>query len=321
MRLRRAIRRLLLGLVLLLALAAAAVAVLWQLGLRALATESRMADTARGPVEYAAFGDPERPPLLLVHGSPGGYDQLVPLARQLAASGYRAVTVSRPGYLRTPQSVGRTPEEQADALAGLLGALDLGPVVVVGISGGGPATLQLALRHPAKVRAVILLGAVTLRFRDGEPDPAQVTEFGLGWDLGGLAGRWFPSLGLRLLGVSDGRERQQLLADPATRETVRYLFQSLGFSAHRRGYVNDTLTVDWNDLEYPLETIAVPVLLLHGSEDTNVPLAHSLKVAERAPHADLRVLEGGGHTFFVLQREWMEEQILQFLQTLEPTVP
>lgn len=44
---------------------------------------------------------------------------------------------SRPGYLRTPLSVDRTPKEQAEALAALLDTLKIDKVAVVGGSGGG----------------------------------------------------------------------------------------------------------------------------------------------------------------------------------------
>lgn len=289
---------------------------LWQLTVRRLVAESTIAETPLGPIEYAAFGQPRQPAVLFVHGSPGGYDQLLPLAQSVASRGYRGLTVSRPGYLRTPQAVGTTPEEQADALAALLRSLDLGAVVVTGVSGGGPSTLQLALRHPDLVRGVVLICAVTLRYRDGDPDPKAVSSFDLRWDLGALAGRWSPAFGLRLLGVDDRRQRRALLADETTAAAVRYLFQSLGFSARRRGYGADMLAIEWNDLDYPLASLDKPILLLHGSEDRNVPLAHSQKVASQAPRAELRILEGAGHAFFILQRGWVETQLFDFLDRI-----
>lgn len=317
MRLKRAIKWLATGAAGVALTAVVLVAALWWLAAGRLNRESELVETASGPVEVATLGRPGAPPILFLHGSPGGYDQLLPLARTMADFGYRAFAVSRPGYLRTPQGLGATPQQHADAMAGLLDVLGVDPVVVVGISGGGPSTLQLALRHPSKVRALILICPVTQRQRTGEPDPAEVTEFDLAWDLGALAARWSPAIGLRLLGVADPAQRRRLLRDAATRESVAYLFQSIGFSGRRRGYGTDMLSFGWDDLDYALSTLEVPILLLHGSEDENVPLEHSQRVADQAPLADLRVLDGAGHAFFVLRRDWLDAQILDFLVTLE----
>lgn len=280
--------------------------------LERLGRESALVATPRGPIEVARVGG--GPPVLFLHGAPGGYDQLLPLARAVSRQGFEGLAVSRPGYLRTPLSVGRTPAAQADALADLLGTLELPAVTVVAVSAGGPTALQLALRHPDRVRALVFLAAVAERFREGEPDPEEVRDFDLAWDLGALAGATLPSVGLRLLGVTDPESRAALRADPAVREAVSALFGSLGFHERRRdGYRADMLEIEWDDLDLPLRSIRAPTLVLHGSEDQNVPLAHGEKIAAGVPGARLEVLEGGAHAFFVLDRAWLEGRLFAFL--------
>jgi pimeloyl-ACP methyl ester carboxylesterase len=88
-------------------------------------------------VEYQVEGAGEV--LLLFHGSPGGYDQGVAMARFLGLDGFAFLTLSRPGYRRTPLSSGKTPQAQADLLAAALDALNIAQVVVMAHSGGGPA--------------------------------------------------------------------------------------------------------------------------------------------------------------------------------------
>jgi pimeloyl-ACP methyl ester carboxylesterase len=58
------------------------------------------ADTQQGAVEYAIEGD--GPPVLVVHGTPGGSDQALAMGRFLAEAGLRVIAPSRPGYLDTP---------------------------------------------------------------------------------------------------------------------------------------------------------------------------------------------------------------------------
>src|ERR1051325_1787340 len=82
---------------------------------------SRAVPTARGPVEYAEVG--RGPAVLALHGRPGGYDQGLLMARHIGEGLARWVAVSRPGYLRTPLEVGRTPAAQAHRYAALLDIL------------------------------------------------------------------------------------------------------------------------------------------------------------------------------------------------------
>ncbi|MBX3638106.1 MAG: hypothetical protein KF683_22265, partial [Rubrivivax sp.] len=84
-----------------------------------LAEGSRLVATACGLVELGESGPADGPPLLLVHGSGGGYDQGLLLGADHAARGWRVIAPSRPGYLRTPYPAQGDPsgEDQADLLA------------------------------------------------------------------------------------------------------------------------------------------------------------------------------------------------------------
>lgn len=308
-------RSLLRAVVALLAVAAVAVLVVagaWWAALRNLERESTIVQTSHGPVEIAEQGS--GPAILLIHGSPGGYDQLLPLARSLAQVGYRTITVSRPGYLRTPLSVGSTWEQQADALAALLDTLDIERASVFGVSGGGPVALQLTLNHSKRVRALVLVAAVSLRYDDDQPELQDAEAFGLVWDLGALLGRASPSSGLGMLGMPDDQRRQLLDDDPAALEAVSYLFQSLGFMHRRRnGYVNDRRQLVQTTVHGHLADISAPVLILHGAEDTSVPPRHAEAVAAQVPRANLELMPGTGHAFFVLRHSWLVSRIEEFL--------
>ena len=86
----------------------------WLLGHeRELRNESAIVQTARGPVEFAEIGKGRA--VLVSHGTPGGYDGELAVLRLTHAQdkGFRYIVPSRPGYLRTPIDVGRTPQEQA----------------------------------------------------------------------------------------------------------------------------------------------------------------------------------------------------------------
>lgn len=118
-------------------------------------------ETAHGPIECASVG--AGPAVLMLHGTPGGSDQGLALARVLALGGYRVVSPSRPGYLGTRLAVGAAFEAQADACAALLDALGIGRAVVIANSGGGVVATQFALRHPGRAARLILLQSITAR--------------------------------------------------------------------------------------------------------------------------------------------------------------
>jgi 2-hydroxy-6-oxonona-2,4-dienedioate hydrolase len=105
-----------------------------------ISSGSQIVNTACGPIEYGEYG--KGLPLLMVHGSGGGFDQGLDFARTLIPEGFRVIAPSRFGYLRTPLPADASPMAQADAHACLLDALGLRTVVVIGGSAGAPSSMQ-----------------------------------------------------------------------------------------------------------------------------------------------------------------------------------
>jgi 2-hydroxy-6-oxonona-2,4-dienedioate hydrolase len=116
---------------------------------------SAVVTTRCGQIEYQESGTGK--PLLMVHGSGGGHDQGMAFAGDLAKQGIRVIAMSRFGYLSTPMPADSSPQAQADAHVCLLDVLGIQKAAVVGGSAGGPSALQLAIRHPNRVNALILL--------------------------------------------------------------------------------------------------------------------------------------------------------------------
>jgi 2-hydroxy-6-oxonona-2,4-dienedioate hydrolase len=116
---------------------------------------SQVATTRCGPIEYATAG--QGPPVLVVHGAGGGYDQGLDLGRPLVTRGLRVIAMSRFGYLRTPLPLDASATAQADAHACLLDALGIEQAGVMGASAGAPSAMQFALRHSERCRALVLL--------------------------------------------------------------------------------------------------------------------------------------------------------------------
>ncbi|KCZ71172.1 putative hydrolase or acyltransferase of alpha/beta superfamily [Candidatus Methanoperedens nitroreducens] len=116
---------------------------------------SQVIETKCVPIEYATMG--EGPPVLVVHGAGGGYDQGLWVARDNVGEGFRIIAPSRFGYLRTPLPQDASPAAQADAHACLLDALNISKVAVVGVSAGAPSSMQFALRYPERTSSLVLI--------------------------------------------------------------------------------------------------------------------------------------------------------------------
>jgi pimeloyl-ACP methyl ester carboxylesterase len=97
-------------------------------------------------------------PLLLVHGVVGGCD--VPRSwRALIPNGYRIIAPSRFGYLGADMPPDPSVAAQAGVFAAFLDALDVERATVLGFSAGSSSCVQLALRHPDRVEALVLVAA------------------------------------------------------------------------------------------------------------------------------------------------------------------
>lgn len=81
-------------------------------------------------------------------------------SRQTAAltcAGYRVITPDLRGYGESPASAEKTPlADFADDLAALLAELGIEQAVVGGVSMGGQIAMEVRLRHPGLVRALVL---------------------------------------------------------------------------------------------------------------------------------------------------------------------
>jgi 2-hydroxy-6-oxonona-2,4-dienedioate hydrolase len=120
-----------------------------------LAGQSRLVETACGLVEMAESGS--GPPALVVHGMAGGFDMGLRVGRGVLGDGYRVIAPSRFGYLRTPLPANASHAAQADALASLLDALGISRAVALAVSAGAQPATHLALRHPERVQALVLI--------------------------------------------------------------------------------------------------------------------------------------------------------------------
>jgi pimeloyl-ACP methyl ester carboxylesterase len=253
---------------------------------RLAAGERQVVSTQWGAVEYAERGSGA--PVLVVHGIFHNCVGGILSVRDLFTD-RRVIAPSRFGYLGSTMPANATPAAQADAFAALLDALDIDQVDVVGLSAGAPSALQLALRHPEKVKHL----AVLVGNLPGSPtaivQPSwtkRINRQFVMWALRTFA----PSTMARLVAaVPRGFAMSS--------DDLRYVNEFIDslFPMSPEGFSFDLFVSNADVANYHLEAISVPTLIAHTEDDQLASHEASLRAAKRIPRARFVSLESGGH--------------------------
>jgi pimeloyl-ACP methyl ester carboxylesterase len=266
------------------------------------AAGSTIVDTSLGTVEYLDQGD--GPPVLFVHGSPGGCDQGAVMTEFLVERGFRTLSISRPGYLGTPLSDRvAEPDQQAELELALMDELGVGTFALMCWSGGGPSSYRLAAKHPDRVSALVTLAALSMHYEFG--NGINSIEYSL---LTGAVGNWVlkemvkhtPKSVVGMVATEEGdltKEQAHALTEHIWNDETKRDFVmkvSATISGRHDGLKNDQKQFpEIGDLG--LTGISTPTLLVHGAADSDVHPDQSENALEQLPDAEILRVENGTH--------------------------
>lgn len=250
-------------------------------------------ETRCGPIEYGTYGD--GPPVLVLHGTSGGWDQGIVAARDLASRGFRLIAPSRFGYLRTPLPANPSAEAEADTWAAFLDALGIERLPVISFSAGAAPAVQLALRYPERVSQLVLIvpGAGGLIAKRSVSPPRFVLRalYHFDFPLWAVA-RAVPRIAHLLVAVPEALIGT--LGDESRAKLDEMIATMMPVSERSRGVMNDGQT-QGSATQYPLERIVAPTLLISAEDDLYKTLPVARHAAELIPNAKLLAFETGGH--------------------------
>ena len=244
----------------------------------------------------------EGDPVLLIMGlglSGGAWWRTVPvLSRRL-----RVITFDHRGVGRSSAlSYAYTTEALADDAKSVLDDVGLDRVHVYGISLGGMIAQQLALRHPERVRSLVLGATHAGGPRAVRPDAEVMTFF---------------------------RRRLGMRAEQAARASVPFNYgprcraehfdrieediaQRLAHPFSERAYRAQGFAAGLHNCYGHLARIDVSTLVVHGRHDRMIPVANAQLIAERVRGARLQILEESGHLYATEEPE-VDDAIAAFL--------
>ncbi|MCK9630849.1 MAG: alpha/beta hydrolase [Methanoregula sp.] len=285
----------------------------------------KVAMTAKGPVEYARIG--EGPVVLAVHGGPGGFDQGLLLFEWVTKAGFSLIAPSRPGYLGTPVSSGKSPAEQADLYAALLDTLGIDKVAIICGSAGGASSYEFAIRYPERVTALVAADAVVSQYlmpANAGPVAQALFLSGPGEQLVSYFTKHFPKQTMHEFLQQESVLRPEqidtqveaALKDPhQVRLLLRFSRSLSEYSKRSAGVDNDIDGLaKLNDL--PVDKIRCPVFIIHGTHDSDVLLYHGVYAWENIPGAEKLWVREGSHLCAWISPQVHETQakILSFLK-------
>jgi 3-oxoadipate enol-lactonase len=260
-------------------------------------------DGARIHYEIAGRADGE--PLLLVQGL--GAD-LKGWAAQRYALGrrYKLLLVDNRGAGGSDKPEGPYDlEVMADDAVAVLDAEGIADAHVLGASMGGVIAQLIAVRHPARVRSLVLSCTACHH----HPWRVELLE---GW------AELAEARGMRALTT----EAIRWLVGPRHHARFRLPFGLLGplvlnIPAHAFAAQARAITATSDDLRGELRRITVPTLVLVGTQDILTPLSDAEELVDLIPGAELSIVPGAAHGVMIEAANAFNERVLAFLESLQ----
>lgn len=249
--------------------------------------------------------------VVMLHGSgPGasGWANFNRNIEPLVAAGYRVILMDCPGWSKSDPIVctGSRSELNALALKGLLDALGLDKVHILGNSMGGHSAVAFALAYPAQVGKLVLMGG-------GTGGPSQFVPM--------------PTEGIKLL---QGLYREPSI-DNLKKMMAVFVFDSssltealyqarlnnmLARQEHLENFVKSLAAnpKQFTDYGPRLGEITAPTLVIWGRDDRFVPMDVGLRLISGIPNAELHVFNRCGHWAQWEHADKFNRMVLDFLQ-------
>jgi len=242
-----------------------------------------------------SFGEPANPAILLIMGAQSSmiwWEE--EFCRRLADEGRFVIRYDNRDVGRSttyePGQPGYNFENMADDAVSVLDAYKIGQAHIIGMSMGGMLTQMIALRYPERVLTVTLLS--TSNFASHLP-PMEDKVMAFFSNMGAID--WTNEQSV--VGFAIDRSRILVGSKHSFDEYRVGLLAKKEFarSTNPASMTNHALLSGGESYLTKTGEIAVPALIIHGTEDPIIPYEHGKNLAREIPGSVLLPLEGAGH--------------------------
>lgn len=264
-------------------------------------TQGGFVATRSGRIFLQQSGPADGPPIVLIHGTAAWSGLWRDTMERLAQRNLRVIAIDVPpfGFSDRPRPPEYSRAVQADRIADVLDALKIDRAILVGHSFGAGPTVETVLRHPQKVRGLVLVaGALGISNGPaGEPAGPVAWILDQPWlrDTLVAATATNPLLTRTLLATMLHRKEQ------ATAEVAAILQvpMTLKHSSHDLGgWLKSLLAADPTALSANRDRygeLKAPTVLIWGDHDTLTPLAQGRDIQGLIAGSRIVVMPGIGH--------------------------
>lgn len=244
---------------------------------------------------------PEGAPVVVFSNSVGTTLEMWDAQAAALARSHRVLRYDTRGHGRSPAVARKlSVTDLADDLAGLVDALKLGPVHLVGLSLGGMTAQAFAARYPERLASLALVATSAFMPPASAWDDriALVRAKGMAGLVDAVITRWFTPAFVASGAPGIAATREHFVAnDP-------------------EGYIACCEAIRDMDLRPSLAAIKAPTLIVAGADDPATPVSMSEEMRVGIPGAELVVLPRAAHLIAVERPRALTTHLVSFWERL-----
>lgn len=259
-------------------------------------------------IAYSDYGKGR--PIVLIHGWPLSKEIWEYQVEALINAGLRVIKYDRRGFGKSSKPwSGYDYDTLASDLNEIMVQLDLQDAILVGFSmGGGEVVRYISKYGQSRINRIVLVSSIIpyMQQSSNNPDGVDPSVFEkMLMDIKEDRIGFLEEFGKKFFGVG-------FLNNPVSTPLLNY-YQALASKATQRSTLECAKSFAGTDFRKELETIKVPVLIIHGEEDKTVPIAVSSdRTAKMIPDAEYIVYEGAPHGLFYTHKEELNTDLIRF---------
>ena len=255
-------------------------------------------------IYYEIHGKGE--PLVLIYGY-AGHSGLWFRQIPILSKKYRVIAFDNRGVGRSDKPyIPCTMGMMAGDIAGLLDMIGIDTAHIFGISMGGMIAQHFALNYPQRVISLILGCTYCGGVHSIQPKPESIAAL---FDFECMKKMTPEEIVRQAIPFCFSQEFIEKNPDIVDKRVAK----QLEYPTPSHGATRQAEAIMGHDTYERLPEIKLPTLVIAGDNDRLIPVENSRILASRIPEAELVIIKGAGHEFFIEDAEEANKIVLSFL--------